>query len=292
MTLKATSKDLIAEGLHGNVWAATESGVTAYDGVTGAEKNSLPLAQGASPQHIAFDASLDALWVATADTLALYASDSSARLPPLNLAQPGITRLAGDGQGKVWLATASQIVYLDTSGAQQFALDLSTLFTAGASLVGLAANPVDRSVWAATATQLVQIKADGTAGPVTAVPGHINALALFADAQAPKLNITIPVQGAYLNTSRPGITATLDEVGSGLDVSTAKLWLDGVAATATCEVKTANLICTPGNHSLYRAKSFARAVCFPTRSTPSPTPHRSGPLIPFCARNSTTGSPI
>ena len=245
ITLKAASNDLLAEGLHGIVWAATETSVTGYDGATGAEKTSLPLPNGARPQHVAFDASLDALWVASADTLALYASDGTARLAPLNLTQPNITHLASDGQGKVWFATASQIVYLDSSGVQQFALDLSTLFTDGASLVGLAANPADRSVWAATATQLVQIKADGTAGTTLTLPGHSNALAVFADAQNPKLTITLPVQGAYLNNSRPGITATIDEVGSGLDASTAKLWLEGVAASATCEVKTTNLICTP-----------------------------------------------
>ncbi len=236
--------DLLAESLHGNVWAATATAITAYDGASGAETNSLRF-KGAGPQHIAFDASLDALWVATADTLALYASDFSARLPPLNLAQPGITHLASDDQGKVWLATASQIAYLDSSGAQQFALDLSTLFTAGSSLIGLAANPADRSVWAATATQLVRIKADGTAGTTTTVQGHSNALAVFADAQAPKLTLTLPGPGAYLNSARPAITATLDEVGSGLDISTAKLLLENVAATATCEIKTANLVCTP-----------------------------------------------
>lgn len=113
------------------------------------------------------------------------------------------------------------------------------------------------------------------------------------DVTPPIVAITAPTSGALLATATPSVSATFGDTGSGIDVASARLTVDGVDRTADAAVAAAALTWTPtsplaeGGHSATVAVgdlagnsaaaslSFSTDSVLPTLAIVSPPPGRT-----------------
>ncbi len=115
------------------------------------------------------------------------------------------------------------------------------------SVVALAVDPVDHTVWVAqgaalrhysTTGQVLHTRTFGTA--------QLRAVALYTDLLPPTLSFLTPTAGAVLNSNRPPLTLSASDRGQGVDPNSVQLQMNALALPSTCTTTPPELTCTPG----------------------------------------------
>jgi hypothetical protein len=70
----------------------------------------------------------------------------------------------------------------------------------------------------------------------------------------------LPINGAFLQTRRPAISAKFADVGSGVDVASVQMSLDDVDVTSQAQVSAAGFSFTPGSDLAEQVHILAIAI--------------------------------
>lgn len=229
------------------LWVATQKKVSAYDDA-GTIVATIDLGKNPDVQDIDVDAQSGDLWVALNKTLRLY--DASGSLLS-ETAVDKLQRLASDGQGGVWIATAKDLIRIDQLG--QVTANLHP-FAGQGEIVALVVNAADQSAWAATQKVLSHVSAAGVilqqlefngANPDVSFAGTIHDLALYADLIPPVLSFSAPSEGSFLNTNTPDIEVTYSDSGVGVDTTSLHMQAEEQDLAVDCAFAATNATCTP-----------------------------------------------
>lgn len=135
---------LAVETIRDAIWVASAQALVLYDtDGTVMDRIVLGYKQGFIG-HLAFDPGTESLWVATSSQLLRF---DSFRNPVVERNQLGITAIASDQAGKLWVAQGSKLIKYDRSGLEEF--DVKPLDTPllASPILHLSANRADGSAW-------------------------------------------------------------------------------------------------------------------------------------------------
>jgi sugar lactone lactonase YvrE len=243
VTLGQTLRGLSFDPTRGRLWVATRKALTAYDG-HGQRAGAITPKDHKNIRALAYDPHADALWVGFATkTLRRYDPVTGAVEIETSLAKnPG--RLVADREGRIWIASGPHLLKLDGTGAPRLALK-PFASEAKKHIVAVLADPLDSSVWIASAGAVRRVTASGELRPPLALgaPLEVRALALYSDLSPPILRFEAPLEGSLLNEARPTLVLHYDDRGLGVDTKTLRLENDGLALSCTFDSTQAR--CTP-----------------------------------------------
>jgi RHS repeat-associated protein len=197
---------------------------------------------------LAYDDSLDQLWVVTAGELQRYTTDGE---QIFHQTLPHLRQAAPDGHGGVWLAGWDRLYRMDASGLIHFEMGpFQGLGFMG--LIDIVADLSDHTVWVANHHAIQQIDRDGQILHSFVMDGQrgiwyasIRDLAIYTDSVAPELSILSPADAGYINSQYPPIILNLFHEGSGIDVDSLEILADGEALAVDCDGTLPEWICTP-----------------------------------------------
>ncbi|HEY0557452.1 MAG TPA: hypothetical protein VGG20_24565, partial [Thermoanaerobaculia bacterium] len=240
LQLSESIKSLAVDQRHAILWVATGHGVAAYDAVTGGVVRSIPLVDVSA---VDVDSITNNLWVAWRDGIRTLTADGSL-IRQVALSHP--TQVVADLRGGAWAATATELRRVGPSGQT-----LATLRPFGIleSIVALAVDPSNDSVWAASELAIAQVDATGHRLRIFGFlpPVRIWDLALYVDVSRPMVTIREPHAGAYLGTSRPAFELEWSDLGSGVDPASVAIQVNGSPLTVFCTSGTPGGTCTAVN---------------------------------------------
>lgn len=229
---------LAIEERSGLLWVATEHAVEARDAVSGARLRALDLHGCDGVSDLAVDAS-GRVWVAAKGALCGF---SSSGVPQAHLPFPGLRHLAA-GPAGLWAATEKDLRLLSPAGSLS---PPSQPLTKDGGIKVLRADPASGEAWAASEREVVKVAADGRVLlrlPLSA-PGHVVDLAAYADTIAPELEIVAPAAGSVVATATPSLRLRMTDVGSGADLASVAVRVDGAAASVSCSVDPIGAACS------------------------------------------------
>ncbi|MCU7921341.1 MAG: hypothetical protein KZQ88_01410, partial [Candidatus Thiodiazotropha sp. (ex Dulcina madagascariensis)] len=228
------------------LWLTTGKSLTAI-AADGAPAGTIELDAKHPLTDLAYDDSLDALWVATRKRLQRYAMSGEQTFE-----QPfrHLSHLAPDGKGGAWLATHRQLYRLDAAGQIRF--ELQPFHRRGAGrLIDIVADPTDDTVWVAGQYAIRHLDADGQILHRLETErrrgrrAKIRDLAIYTDATAPELTLIAPQDGTYLNTNPPPIILDISDSGSGVDLHSLTIQADHEPLQTTCTGELSEQVCIP-----------------------------------------------
>ncbi len=244
LTVPSTIRTLAFDPLSGRLWRASTNSVQAYT-EQGVVVSTLALGSNPTVRDMTVDELSGAVWVSVNGRLQRYATNGSR---VVDVVISGVTRLVSDGAGGVWATTSTRLQRRSATG--QSLVDVA-LPTSGdddsPSVVALAADPVDHTVWVAqgatlrhysTTGQVLHTRTFGTA--------RLRAVALYTDLLPPTLSFLTPAAGAVVNNTRPPLTLSANDRGQGVDPSTVQLRANTLTLPGTCTTTPPELTCTPG----------------------------------------------
>ncbi len=247
LTVSSTIRALAFDPLTNRLWRASTTSVQAYN-EQGVVVSTLTLGSNPTVRDLTIDALSGAVWVSVNGRLQRYATDGSR---VMDLAVNGVTRLSSDGASGVWLTTSTRLQRRSVTGA--ILVDVALPARGGddddasPSLVALATDPVDQTVWLAQGATLRHYSATGQVVHTrTFGTSTLRAVVLYTDVVVPTLSFLTPAAGALLNTTRPPLTLSATDHGQGVDPSTLQLQANATAVPSTCTITPPNLTCTPG----------------------------------------------
>ncbi len=249
LSVNNTIQALAFDPLTNRLWRASTTSVQAYN-EQGVVVSTLTLGSNPTVRDLTIDALSGAVWVSVNGRLQRYAADGSR---VVDLAVNGVTRLSSDGAGGVWLTTGTRLQRRSVTGA--LLIDVALPTSGGGdddddespSLVVLAADPVDQTVWLAQGSTLRHYSITGQVVHTrTFGTSTLRAVILYTDVVVPTLSFLTPAAGALLNTTRPPLTLNATDHGQGVDPSTLQLQANATAVPSTCTITPPNLTCTPG----------------------------------------------
>ncbi|WP_006748058.1 NHL domain-containing protein [Thioalkalivibrio paradoxus] len=239
-------------------WVAGPDRLSAWT-LQGEPAGEMLLGEGFDARTIAFDASLDAVWVGGAGGLRRYAIDGT-----LQFTQEGsdIRLITADQAGALWATDGTWLWLLDASGHEHFALQ--PLY--GTETVqALAVDPADGSAWVAGASTLQRISAHGDWGVSLdlrthpSFRGRVWALSAYADVTPPEIAIVAPAENSFENTARPPIVLRYSDVGSGVDPDSLALTVDHKNLPVSCAHAADGAECVPES-TVHEGEVTLRAV--------------------------------
>lgn len=140
------------------LWVSTERALAAYNSQLAIVAVIAQSDAKKTLRVISFDTFLDQLWVAMDQDLIRYGSNETTTLV---LSVRGIEHVAVDGQGGIWIADASTVSHVATSGR----IESTVRPTSGKNeihVIDLVSDPSDRTAWVAGNKFLSQISPEGT----------------------------------------------------------------------------------------------------------------------------------
>ncbi|WP_148667808.1 Ig-like domain-containing protein, partial [Mizugakiibacter sediminis] len=318
------------------LWVAENRALVAYD-ATGGVQFSQALKR--RPEAMTYDAKLDQLWLVFDHTLTRLKADGSVAVE--TRLDGDIEAIVSDGAGGLWAIGDRALAHFDGAAKLQFALrpfeaadgkgrshsDDSGLLAQISQewdgwwhghgdddkLVGLAADPLNHSVWVAGRRYLAQIAIDGQRrqqldsrtwasmdtnarrqddddhGRHEGENDGIHQIALYVDTVPPAVTLTAPADGTYTNQNRPTLALHYADVGSGVDPASIAITSDGVAIAVACQAGDDGAQCTlinplaDGAHALgvtvkdYAGNASPAAIAHVTVDTVPPTITLSSP---------------
>jgi hypothetical protein len=220
------------------VWAATETGLRAFDLVSGSPVDWwFPLPGGGTP---AMDVSL------SAETGWIYeiSGGNIRRLLPdpdfgwtavwFQVPAPDAHVVAARADG-AYFATPDTLHRISEDGVIVWSV---TPFPHEGAIVDLEVDPSDGSVWVAGSRRITQVSDAGNVLRLFDFPSLIQirdldlSIDLVFDVTPPQVTPVSPPPGSAVATASPIIQATFSDDSSGIDISTVRLVLDGVDHTS------------------------------------------------------------
>ncbi|MCU7924146.1 MAG: hypothetical protein KZQ88_15765, partial [Candidatus Thiodiazotropha sp. (ex Dulcina madagascariensis)] len=228
------------------IWLTTGKSLTAI-AADSAQAGAIALDAKQVVTDLAYDDSLDELWVATRKRLQRYAMSGEQTFE-----QPfrHLSHIAADGKGGAWLATHRQLYRLDAAGQIRF--ELQPFHRRGAGrLIDIVADPTDDTVWVAGQYAIRHLDADGQILHRLETErrrgrrAKIRDLAIYTDATAPELTLIAPQDGTYLNNNQPPIVLDISDSGSGIDLHSLTIQADHEPLQTECTGKLPEQVCIP-----------------------------------------------
>ncbi len=238
-----------------NIWSLTKDKISAYDS---SGTNLFDIQAGTENFHeLVYDPDLDEIWVSVNENLLRRYDTSGTQTTEFDVGIGDFRQdIHPDGNGGVWGRTNLKISYIDAQGNLIFnfrPFDGYTNFTTTTSI----ANNEDQTMWVANDTTLKQYDTTG-AELNTLVPDlgdgiirNIFHMDIEMDAggtrNAPSIQITAPQEGSLVNTSSPNIELSFTDNGSGVDVNSVEIQVNGSTIATTCTGDATTATCTPNN---------------------------------------------
>ncbi len=204
---------------------------------------------------LAFDRLYDQVWVALKDRLRRYNADGVATFDAAGQFDGAIV---ADGAGGLWLARDRSLAHISESGAVDFSLEPFTATTLDItaipdqSIVDLAADPQNFSIWVASQRRIKHYAIDGELlhelkpEMNDGVIRRLYRASLYADLDPPEIEISAPANGSLLNHNRPAFELQYLDLGVGVDPSSIKLKSADQILEVTCDADSAQALCTLG----------------------------------------------
>ncbi|MBT3022617.1 MAG: hypothetical protein KUF77_01450 [Candidatus Thiodiazotropha sp. (ex Lucina aurantia)] len=202
-------------------------------------------------QHIldvAYDDNLNEIWVVTGRELLRYTSNGE---QTFDQSLRHLRQAAPDGHGGVWLAGRHRLYRMDASGLIHF--EMGPFQGLGLRrLIDIVADETDHTVWVANKHAIKHIDRDGQILHTFVMEGQrgirrakIRDLAIYTDAVAPELSILSPSDASYINSQQPQIALELVDDGSGVDVESLEILVEGETLPVECSGTLPEWVCTP-----------------------------------------------
>lgn len=202
-------------------------------------------------QHIldlAYDESLNEIWVVTGRELQRYTSNGEQTFVQ---SLRHLRQAAPDGHGGVWLAGRHRLYRMDASGLIHF--EMGPFQGLGLRrLIDIVADHTDHTVWVANKHAIKHIDQYGQILHTFVMEGQwgirrakIRELAIYTDAVAPELTILSPSDASYINSQQPQITLEIVDDGSGVDVDSLEILAEGETLPVECSGTLPEWVCTP-----------------------------------------------
>lgn len=236
---------LTLDGELGTVWALTDKTLQRFDR-TGLGLGQMELVPGEQGAAIAWDPAVKETWVATRNTLNRF---DAAGNPTFQLPLDDLTHLVPDGYGALWMSSRHTLRRMDASGQMELEMDAVSA-TGHRTIVALAPNDADASVWTAGEKTLNRIATNGTLVRSFSMHkvrgfGSIRAIAHYADTTVPTIAIDTPADGSFTNEPSPTIGLTFADTGIGVDSETLVLRADHEPLDAECTFEDTTAECLP-----------------------------------------------
>ncbi len=248
-------RGLSVDPSRGHVWVATRKHLSAYNALGQRVQHPTP----AGSRHlsdIAYDPSLDALWVADhRGRIRRYGAEDGALQLEAKVAKH-LETLAPDHNNGLWVSADEELIKLDLEGRE--VLRLEPFSGEENKLIALVADPVAGGVWVAAKRAIRYVEADGQARPSLALTQKrkIRALALYTDSLPPRLSFSSPAGGSYLPINQPIFELHHQDSAIGVDTATLAITEQGQPLSVNCTYEADRANCTPtaplaeGTHSL------------------------------------------
>ena len=262
LPLGDTVTALAVEPETGSLWALAPHALYRFS----ATGEALPIESQQAPSAenvgvtLAWDTSLQAMWVASEEGLARYGQQGEQQFW---LPRKGLQHLVPDGQGMLWVAEARRLQRLQSNGQALLSLDALSA-TGSQKIVALATvragDHHGSDVWVAGNRSISQLNGSGSVlrrFTMSAIRGFgpILAISHYADTTPPTITIDSPMDGAYLNTNQPTIQLQYGDSGIGVNTDSLVLRLNHSPITSDCEAQPQDSSCalqTPLVDGLYR----------------------------------------
>ncbi len=192
---------------------------------------------------IAYDEYLQELWLATEKELIRINESGTEQFRQYS---KHTRHLSPDYKSALWVTTEHSVFKLDATGLLLLETDLLRGSHYGGDITTMVADKSDGSLWLANKKQLIHLDSVGQVLHEIGERKHhrdIRALAIYHDTTAPNLNITLPLDGSYLNTNLPSINVSYSDNGMGVDGDSLKLFINGAEAAVTCETTEQDAQC-------------------------------------------------
>jgi len=249
------------DAVRSRVWTATSKHLSAYDTLGQRMQYFTPTG---SPElnGLAYDAGLDALWVADHhEQIRRYRAEDGVLQLQVKIAEHPDT-LVPDEHGGLWLGAGATLIKLGSDG--NTLLRLTPITGKDKKLLALAADPVTAGVWVAAKQALRYVDADGRAHPALALANagqklKIRALAPYTDLLAPQLNFSAPANHSAVSTQQPQFELHYQDSGIGVDTASLAVSEQSGPLPVTCRYAADTANCTPtaplaeGAHTLQAA---------------------------------------
>ena len=228
------------------IWVATHKRVAAFD-LQGQETASIALGGKERLIDIAFDADRDRLWLALKTRqVRIYDGDGMLHHQWSFDGTDAIKRLIPDAAGGAWFISKKEVVRLDETGTMRWRSDPFT--SNQGQIMDLVADwPQTEELWVAAFKALRRLDADGNPTDVLDFSNEnrrIRSTALYVDTIPPTLSIVSPEMNAYINQETPRIDLAHSDVGSGVDLSSLTLTVDGTEWPFFCTARIDGAGCT------------------------------------------------
>ena len=235
--LSENVESLAVDQKHSILWVATGHALAAYDAVTGGVIRSLSIA---NVQAVDVDPLTSTLWVAWRDGVRSYTHDGTLIR---QVALTHATHVAVDFRGGAWASSATELRRIGPAGQT-----LATFRPFGIleTVVALAVDPSNDSLWVASELEVAQVSGAGQRLRVFGFspPARIWDLALYADVVPPALSIRMPFNGAYLGSSHPVFEFAWSDLGSGVDPASLAIQANGSPLAVSCSSSDSGGACT------------------------------------------------
>ncbi|MGH8536925.1 MAG: Ig-like domain-containing protein [Gammaproteobacteria bacterium] len=256
--LDKTIRGLSLDPSRGHVWVATRKRLSAYNALGQRVQHLTPA--GSRPlSDIAYDPSLDALWVTDhRGWIRRYGAQDGALQREAKVAKH-LETLAPDHNNGLWVSADEELIKLNAEGRE--VLRLEPFSGEEKKLIALVADPVAGGVWVAAKRAIRYVEADGQTRPGLALTHakqkrKIRALALDTDSLPPRLSFNSPAGGSYLPTNQASFELRYEDSGIGVDTATLAITEQGQPLSVSCTYEADGANCTPtaplaeGTHSL------------------------------------------
>ncbi len=192
---------------------------------------------------IAYDEYLQELWLATEKELIRINESGTEQFRQYS---KHTKHLSPDNKGALWVTTEHSVFKLDATGLLLLETDPLRGSHHGGDITTMIADKSDGSLWLANKKQLIHLDSVGQVLHEIGERKHhrdIRALAIYHDTIAPNLNITLPLDGSYLNNNLPSINVSYSDNGMGVDGDSLKLFINGAETAVTCETTEQDAQC-------------------------------------------------
>lgn len=244
--------DMDVEPDTGTLWVLTRHDLHRFDShvvelPAHAEQALEPDDQG---RALAWDSSLESVWVASEQALARYDRQGARTFLQ---ARQNSRHLVPDGQGILWYSDGTSLQRLDTHGQTQLRLD-ATSATGSPQIAALAmVRAVDlhvTDIWVAGKRSISQIDTSGALlrrFDMNRIRGFgpILAIAHYADIVPPEIRIDSPQEDSYLNSPLPLFGLSYSDSGIGINPESLRLLLNQSELAVDCEHSPSGVECYP-----------------------------------------------
>ncbi|MFP4610492.1 MAG: Ig-like domain-containing protein, partial [Thiohalophilus sp.] len=196
---------------------------------------------GGAIEQIAYDPTLEQLWVLTARNL-LRLNEQDSVVFEQRLKQPDTFEI--DGQGNAWLGTRRELVYLSSDG-QELARLRPFDKQSEKIIRHLAVDPADQSVWAAGRHELVHADITGDIRQRIDSGDKIRDLALYRDTIPPTIQFILPPDESLTNNPLPTLQLLHEDDGIGVDPQTLAITHADTPLSVSCTHSLDTAVCEP-----------------------------------------------